>query len=294
MATEAVNIVTYIANSFIILITFYLIFLYIKGKEFHQKKVFNIILLGMTLFFDNILRLIPMDVYILRHIQAFLLTFFDKLILTTITSQALIIYFGACQTRLYYKNELAMFLVPLILGLAISAALTILYIIIANKEIGDGGITNFDGKNNYFYVIGTDLKVLCDTIFNGVFLFVNVFCSVVLLIFLSQKKKKAELGIIEDLDYGHHHLKIILMFILNSMMFIESFLIIYDKMPSDYIDLIYVISCLLLDLYYAINKIIIKETMRIFCFKLYNKKYPDIKDADTVGVENDEGEYDDN
>ena len=294
MATEAVNIVTYIANSFIILITFYLIFLYIKGKEFHQKKVFNIILLGMTLFFDNILRLIPMDVYILRHIQAFLLTFFDKLILTTITSQALIIYFGACQTRLYYKNELAMFLVPLILGLAISAALTILYIIIANKEVGDGGITNFDGKNNYFYVIGTDLKVLCDTIFNGVFLFVNVFCSVVLLIFLSQKKKKAELGIIEDLDYGHHHLKIILMFILNSMMFIESFLIIYDKMPSDYIDLIYVISCLLLDLYYAINKSIIKETMRIFCFKLYNKKYPDIKDADTVGVENDEGEYDDN
>ena len=294
MATEAVNIVTYIANSFIILITFYLIFLYIKGKEFHQKKVFNIILLGMTLFFDNILRLIPMDVYILRHIQAFLLTFFDKLILTTITSQALIIYFGACQTRLYYKNELAMFLVPLILGLVISAALTILYIIIANKEVGDGGITNFDGKNNYFYVIGTDLKVLCDTIFNGVFLFVNVFCSVVLLIFLSQKKKKAELGIIEDLDYGHHHLKIILMFILNSMMFIESFLIIYDKMPSDYIDLIYVISCLLLDLYYAINKIIIKETMRIFCFKLYNKKYPDIKDADTVGVENDEGEYDDN
>ena len=294
MATEAVNIVTYIANSFIILITFYLVFLYIKGKEFHQKKVFNIILLGMTLFFDNILRLIPMDVYILRHIQAFLLTFFDKLILTTITSQALIIYFGACQTRLYYKNELAMFLVPLILGLAISAALTILYIIIANKEVGDGGITNFDGKNNYFYVIGTDLKVLCDTIFNGMFLFVNVFCSVVLLIFLSQKKKKAELGIIEDLDYGHHHLKIILMFILNSMMFIESFLIIYDKMPSDYIDLIYVISCLLLDLYYAINKIIIKETMRIFCFKLYNKKYPDIKDADTVGVENDEGEYDDN
>ena len=294
MATEAVNIVTYIANSFIILITFYLIFLYIKGKEFHQKKVFNIILLGMTLFFDNILRLIPMDVYILRHIQAFLLTFFDKLILTTITSQALIIYFGACQTRLYYKNELAMFLVPLILGLSISAALTILYIIIANKEVGDGGITNFDGKNNYFYVIGTDLKVLCDTIFNGVFLFVNVFCSVVLLIFLSQKKKKAELGIIEDLDYGHHHLKIILMFILNSMMFIESFLIIYDKMPSDYIDLIYVISCLLLDLYYAINKIIIKETMRIFCIKLYNKKYPDIKDADTVGVENDEGEYDDN
>ena len=59
-------------------------------------------------------------------------------------------------------------------------------------------------------------------------------------------------------------------------MFIESFLIIYDKMPGNFIDLIYIITCLLLDLYHAINKIIIKETMRIFCTKLYNKKYPDV------------------
>ena len=201
MNSEAVDIVTYIINAIIILITFYLVFLYIKGKEFHQKKCFNILLLSIILFLDNILRLIPMNIYILRHIQAFILTFFDKLILTTITSQALIMYFGVCQTKLYYKNELAMFLVPLILGLLISAGLTILYIAIAYKEVGNGGITNFDGTSNYFYVISTDLKVLCDTIFNAVFLFVNVFSCGVLLIYLTQKKKKAELGIIEDLDY---------------------------------------------------------------------------------------------
>ena len=294
MATKAVDIVTYVINALIILITFYLIFLYIKSKEFHQKKCFNILLLSIILFFDNILRLIPMNIYILRHIQAILLTFFDKLILTTITSQALILYFGVCQTKLYYKNELAFFLVPLILGLLISGVLTILYVIIANKEVGNGGITNFEGKNNYFYVINTDLKLICDTIFNSVFLFVNVFCCGVLLIYLSQKKKKAELGIIEDLDYGHHHLKVILMFIINSVMFIESFLIIYDKMPGNFIDLIYIITCLLLDLYHAINKIIIKETMRIFCTKLYNKKYPDVKDSDNIGIEDDEGQYDDN
>ena len=294
MTLEAVNIVTYIINALIILITFYLVFLYIKSKEFHQKKCFNILLLSIILFLDNILRIIQMNVYILRHIQAFLLTFFDKLILTTITSQALMMYFGVCQTKLYYKNELAMFLVPLILGLLISAGLTILYIAIAHKEVGNGGITNFDGTSNYFYVIGTDLKLLCDSIFNGVLLFVNVFCSGVLLIYLSQKKKKAELGIIEDLDYGHHHLKIVLMFIINSVMFIESYLIIYNKMPDDFIDLIYIITCLLLDLYYAINKIIIKETMRIFCIKLYNKKYPEVKDGDIIGVESDEGQYDDN
>ena len=51
-------------------------------------------------------------------------------------------------------------------------------------------------------------------------------------------------------------------------MFVESYLIIYDIMPADFIDLTYLISCLLVDLYYTINKIIIKETMKIFCRKL--------------------------
>ena len=63
MNSEAVDIVTYIINAIIILITFYLVFLYIKGKEFHQKKCFNILLLSMILFLDNILRLIPMNIY---------------------------------------------------------------------------------------------------------------------------------------------------------------------------------------------------------------------------------------
>ena len=33
--------------------------------------------------------------------------------------------------------------------------------------------------------------------------------------------------------------------------------------------------------YYTINKIIIKETMKIFCKGLYNKKYPQIKKRGT-------------
>ena len=186
---DGIDIATYILNSFIILITFYLIFLYLKSKEFHQYQCYNIIILSTIIFLDNILRLIPMDVFILKHIQAFILTFFDKLILTIITSQALIIYLGVCQTKLYYKREKIIFLVSLIIGLVISIALSILYIIIADKEIGDGGITNYNDENIYFYVTGTDFKTLSDTIFNGIFLFLNVYFSVVLLV---EKKKKSK------------------------------------------------------------------------------------------------------
>ena len=225
-----------------------------------------------------------MDVYILRHIQAFLLTFFDKLILAIITSQALILYYGVCHTKLYYKREKIFFLTSFLIGLIISIVLSILYIVIANKEKGEGGITNYDDSSIYFYVIGTDCKTLADSIFNGVFLLFNLFFSIVLLVFITRKRKQASLGIIEDLDYGHHNLRIVLMFIINSFMFVESYLIIYDKMPYDFIDLIYLISCLLVDLYYTLNKIIIKETLKIFCKRYYEKKYPEIKKDETIGI----------
>ena len=286
---EAINITTYIINAIIILISFYMIFLYIKSKEFHQFQCYNIIILSIIIFLDNILRLIPMDVLILRHIQAFFLTFFDKLILSTITSQALIIYYGVCHTKLYYKREKKIFFIPFFIGLTIGIILSITYIIIAEIENGDGGITNYDKLNIYFYASGTDFKILADTIFNGVFLFFNLFFSIVLLIYITRKRKQASLGIIEDLDYGHHNLKIILMFIINSVMFVESYLIIYDKMPSNIRDLIYLISCLLVDLYYTINKIIIKETMKIFCKRYHDKKYPEIKKDESIDI----GDYSD-
>ena len=290
--SDDINIVTYILNAIIILITFYLIFLYLKSTVFHQYQSLNIIILSIVIFLDNVLRIIPMDVFILRHIQAFLLTFFDKLILAIITSQALILYYGVCHTKLYYKREKVFFLTSFLTGLILSIVLSILYIVVAAHQIGEGGITNYDNSSLYFYVIGTDFKELADTIFNAVFLFFNLFFSIVLLIFITRKRKEASLGAIEDLDYGHHNLKIILMFIINSLMFVESYLIIYDQMPENFIDLIYLISCLIVDLYYTINKIIIKETLKIFCKRYYDKKYPEIKKDESINID-DSDDYDD-
>ena len=290
---DAIKIITYIINSLIILVSLLLIFLYIKSREFHQYQCYNILILSIIIFFDNILRIIPMNVLVLRHIQAFLLTFFDKLILTTITSQALILYLGVCQTKVYFKKEKLIFCLSLILGILISFILALLYIIIANSQQGEGGITNYEDTSMYFYAMDTDFKSISDTIFNGIFLLFNLYYSIILLIYIAKKRKKVRLGIIEDLDYGHHTLKIVLMFIINSSLFIESYLIIYDKIPDHLIDLIYIITCLLVDLYYAINKIIIKEMMKIFCKKYYDKKYPKIKKVSSIEVDDDEGDSED-
>ena len=208
---DAIKIITYIINSLIILVSLLLIFLYIKSRVFHQYQCYNILILSIIIFFDNILRIIPMNVLVLRHIQAFLLTFFDKLILTTITSQALILYLGVCQTKVYFTKEKLIFCLSLILGILISFILALLYIIIANSQQGEGGITNYEDTSIYFYTIDTDFKSISDTIFNGIFLLFNLYYSIILLIYIAKKRKKVRLGIIEDLDYGHHTLKIVLL-----------------------------------------------------------------------------------
>ena len=284
---EVIYIITIILNIIIILITLYLIFLFIKSKTFHIYPCYNIMALSFILFFDNILRLIPTEKAPrgFQYIQAFLLTCLDKLVITTITSQAIIIYLGVCQTKLYFNNERLVYFLTLFSGIIISIIITSIYI--------SFGITNYPDEKTgepgsiYYYCTGPSTKITIDTVFNSVFLFLNTLVIGLLLMFLSSKKET--LGIIEDLDYGHHHTKIIIMFFVNSLTIVESYLIIYDKLPYEYVDLIYLSTCLIIDLYYTINKIIIKETMKIFCKNVYDRKYPADGQTNSISEEG-EGE----
>ena len=275
MEMNSTNIITLILNIINIIIALYLIFLFIKSKTFHVYPCYNIMFLSIILLIDNILRLIPTKnaKKIFQVIQAFLLTFLDKLVLTTITSQSFITYLGVCKTTIYFKNEQLIYFSTLIVGIVIGIILTSIYI--------SFGITNYEGDNIYYYCRGPEKKQMIDCIFDSVFLFFNTIFIGLLLIFISTKKRDASLGIIEDLDYGHHHTKILLMFFVNTFTFVESYLIIYDILPSEYIDLIYLSTCLGIDLYYTINKIIIKESMKIFCRKAYDKRYPPSKKIDS-------------
>lgn len=275
----ATNIITLILNIIIILITLYLLFLVIKSESFHAYACYNIILLSFILLVDNILRIISTknasEIY--QYIQAFLLVFLDKLVLTTITSQAFIIYLGVCKTDLYFNHEKLIYFSTFLVGFIICIVLASIYITF--------GLTNYEDTSIYYYCKDPDAKIIIDCIFNSVFLFFNTIFIGLLLIYISGKRREATLGIIEDLDYGHHHTKILCMFFINSITFIESYLIILNKFPFDDVDLIYLLTCLLIELYYTINKIIIKESMKICCRRVYYKMYPSSKKIGCITCE---------
>ena len=264
-------------NSLMILISLYLSILYIKSKRLHILACANFIILSFIILFDNILRIIPLpdDKEALHYVQAFLLIFLDKLLLSTIVFQTFITYFGVVKTKFYYKHEKKIFFSGFIINLIICIVLAIVFLAIS-EELESYGL--------YYYCQDKTAKHTTDAIFNGIYLFINSFCIIILLIYMSTKKEEAEEGIIEDLDYGKHFSKILSMFIINTLAFIESFLIIYDKIPvpDDYVDLVYLITCLIIDLFYTMNKIIMKETLKLFCPKIYEMKYPENKEDSLI------------
>jgi hypothetical protein len=268
-----------ILNVFIILIAIFIFILYIKDKNFHTVPCYNMMTISLLLFFDNILRVIPTegsDVF--QYIQAFILITFDKLLLCVLTVQAIIYYLGVIKTEFYYAKEKIIYIMSLIISVVISITLASIYISYGKVKYGI-----------YYYSSDSELKRIIDPTFIGILLFVNLFCIIILLVYVSGKKREASKGLIEDLDYKHHFIRILLMFFVNILTFIEQYLIIYDALDGLHIDidLLYLSTCLIIDLFYTINKTIYEETLKIFCHKNVNKP-KNIKMEDDNDEDNDD------
>ena len=264
---EIIMIITIILNVIFVLISFYLLFLFIKSKELHNCPCYNMMIISLIILIDNAFRLLHSNIFPepLQYIQAFTLTFLDKLLLTTMTSQTFILYLGIVKTQFYYKYEKVIFFLTLIVEILICCVLTTLYIIF-------GGKTDYD-VNKYFYCGFSNFKQFADPIFDSIFLLINIIYFVNLLAYFFKKKKEASKGETEDLNYGKNFTKFLLMSIINTITFVESYLIIFNIIPIKYIDIIYLSTCLVIDLVYNINDITIKETTKIFCKKIYEEKY---------------------
>ena len=269
-----IEILILVMNCSLMLISLYLLFLYFKCDNFKTYPCYNIIIISLIILIDNFLRIFNTQdsKRIIQYIQAFSLTFLDKLLLTTITSQVFIYYLGVVKSKFYYDYELYIFFLTFFITIGIDISITILYFCILD------GITNYKDKNykgnKYYYIQGNKFKKIVDTIFNSIFLSFNIIFIILLLLFFHKKVKQAKQGLIEDSNiYSKHFWKILLMFIFNTGIFIESYLIIYEKIKIEYIDLIYLTTCLFLDLCYTYNDTIKKETLKIFCKKIYIKKY---------------------
>ena len=167
------------------------------------------------------------------------------------------------KTEFYYLHEKAIFFSTFFGSFGISLAFGGFYLFFGVIKYGV-----------YYYAKDTDSKKILDTIFNSVFLLFNTFFCVIIILNMIIRKEILEKSVINSDNYIHSLYKIILIFIFNSLLYIESYLIIYDKMPVpfDYTDLVYLVTCLLTDLIYSINKKVIYETKKLFSKKLCKKK----------------------
>ena len=256
-------IVTLVMNGLIILISIYVLFLYIKSEQFHSYSCAYIVILSISILVDNILRVIPIgrqDINALSYIQAFILTSLDKYILLALTMQVFIIYLGIMKTNFYYAHKKAIFYISFFSGLGLSFLIGGLFLM--------NGLTCY---GLYNYVDDKGNKGTFDTIFNSVFLGLNTFFCIIIILNICIRKEEIEKEMLNENEYEHDLYRIIIIFIANSFIYIESFLIIYDKLPvpNNYIDLVYIITCLIINLIYTINKVVIKETKKIFCKKLF-------------------------
>ena len=277
-AKSGIFIITIILNIFIIIIALYLAFLFIQSKTFHTYPCYNMIIFSIILLLDCIIRLINTRNLnsIFQYIQAFFLSFFDKLILATLTMHALIFYLGTVHTQTYYKNEKKIFILSFVMSGTISVLLTVVYLI-----FGKG--THPPTNRYYHYVNYSDIKYILDLVFDSVYLAPNLYCTFILFLFTCKKRREAQKGLIEDLNYSHTFIRVILMLILNIATFLESYLIICDILQGQKTDVIYLLTCLIIDLYNSLNKTVFKETLKIFCSKTYEEKLEKVNSFKLLG-----------
>ena len=269
---------TIILNVFIILICFYLLFVFLKSKTFHSWPCINIITFSLILFLDNILRIIPLtdvntSISVWEYIQGSLLVFFDKLILSTLTMQSIIIYLGVFSNDFYSKHQKAIFITTFMIGLFISIILTMIFILAG--DIKEYAVYCYCGPSN--------IKEILDPTIISIYLAISFFCNLRSLCYICNIKKEADSGKIEDLNFKHTLIRVIAMFHLNTLTYLVSYLIVYDIIPIDYVDIIYLTTCLAIAIYNSFNEVVIKATLQIFCKNTYEEKYKKFKDLKILG-----------
>ena len=310
---EPYHIVLIVISCLIALITIYLIALFIKSKAFKAYSCFNIMLMSIILFLDCLSLVIyetceekkhPVGKFILYLICSFL----EKMILSVLSLQVIIVYAGIIHTDFYFSHEKAFVKIGNTICAIVSGALAVVYSSI--RWIRRGGIMVFDENPNDDNKEG-DLKKrnlarkILETIFCGVNFIVNVFFLVVVILHISKKRREAKAGLIQDLGYEHQLLRFSLIFSVNIILIIYSGIISnfsqefgLSKLKGfeNYNGIVFLIICFLIELCFMINKTIYQETLKIFCKKKYKEteEVDRIKSVSTFDIDPGDDDDDDN
>ncbi len=263
----------YVICVLIVLFNIFLVFIYVKSKFNSYPYYFNIFFC-VTISLNNIIRLITSDrkhdeeVSAICKVQAIFLTFSDKLILACVCSYSVINYIGMIKTEFYKSSEKLIYIVLAIVSLLISIISTIIFI-----------SQGYSSHSEFCYAdTSNNVKKIADSIITGILFGVSLLCLVILIANVIKLKNTIESEAPERTsNIGYHICRFSFDIIINIALFIYIFLIINKTLSWGSIakDIIYIILCLIIEVFFTVNKEFIKETKRILtCQKINTEDNP--------------------
>ena len=281
------------------LITLYLTILYIKSEAFHTYSCYNIILMSIVILLDSLLQLVPKgfgndgEYEGWEYVKDLVTIFFDKMILSVLAMQVIVLYMGIIHSKYYFEHEKVIFIVGTIVSAIISGILAAIYSSIRWVEIDGIYIYDEDEENDTADQEAskrTLSRKVIEAIFCGVLFLANVFCLIVVMAHISKKNKEAKAGIIEDLGYERQLIRFLFIFFINIIAIAVSGIIMNFKLMKKSDEIIYLVVCFAIDLCYSVNKTVYVETVKLFCKKAqFNEEGEQVqlKKMSTFGEETD-------
>ena len=271
------NVMNIIIGSF----TIFFAFIYIKSKSIQPVPRYFNLFFCFIIILNNFLRLFHPNVTDMNHvtlsckIQGFILSFLDKLFLTSITIYSLLITIPMIKPQFYKQKFKWIYFTLTLINVAMSLGLTILFFW--------QGMSSCIIKDKIFCYIDTsnDIKIIFDSIYTSILFIIDLICIFTILIKIyssiracdeNNKNKKKNLF--------KHFYRFLFALFLNVITFGILFLIIhkiinnYISVLENYIDLIFIIICFLDELFFTITIEFFRETVRIITCNKFKKLRP--------------------
>ena len=270
------NIFLYILCPLIAFFTLFIIIIYIKSHTLKSYPAYFNIYFCFIITLDNILRIFnveknedPDKPTIWCKVQAFALSFFDKQFLISITAYSIVNYIIMINPKLYGEKMKNIYIILVITGFILSIILTTIFYSL--------GISNSNIQYEICYVkTSHNAKKIIDTIYTVLLLFIDIFCFIRVIFKISQLMKEFDSDNMDrKTKLKHHLIRFIIALLLNIITFGYILLLINKVLTNSMKDYIYLILCLLNELFFTINSELYREIMRtLTCNKVekYIKK----------------------
>ena len=278
--------IAYILKISLISISLILILIYIASKSLHYYPFYCNLLLLLIILLYNIFSIIIKneEIFFIKikdkfktnicYTQAFLLFFLDKLLLTTLSMNSFLTYFGTAKMNFYKSHEKTFFFSFLLISIIISIFPPLLYLIKDSpKKIDELRVPAY-GKYNR----------IVEFIFVSFLVCFNFYFILNVLLYISEKTKIFIIAGKNMNYYNSTFIMIISMFFLNGFLYLIRLLVINKKMFIDekYFNIFFLSTCIIIEIFYCVNKRVFRSLVYVItcCREKKNNRNSKEKESD--------------